>query len=115
MKKYLAVFTGSTAAAVAWMALSDSERQQRHAAGIAAWTKWAADNAASIVDIGGHLSRTTLVSRQGISDAGNDLGAYTIVSAESKEAAASLFLNHPHFTIFYGEAVEVMEVLSVPA
>jgi hypothetical protein len=115
MKKYLAVFTGSSAATAAWAALSEDERQQRHADGVAAWGKWASDNAASIVDMGGPLSKTKGVSRQGISDVSNNLGAYTIVCADSREAAAALFLNHPHFTVFSGEAVEVMEVLSIPA
>ncbi|MDR3462508.1 MAG: hypothetical protein P4L76_09375 [Beijerinckiaceae bacterium] len=34
--------------------------------------------------------------------------------AESPEAAAKLFENHPHFTIFPGESVEVMPVLPIP-
>jgi hypothetical protein len=37
------------------------------------------------------------------------------VRAESQEAAAQLFIQHPHFTIFPGEGVEVMEILPVPA
>ena len=44
----------------------------------------------------------------------NNLAAYVIVQAESHEAAAKMFLNHPHFTIFPGEAVEIMEWLSLP-
>jgi hypothetical protein len=42
------------------------------------------------------------------------MAAYVIVRAESQEAAAKLFLNHPHFTVFPGEAVEVMECLPTP-
>jgi len=37
------------------------------------------------------------------------------VQAESHEAAANLFEGHPHFTIFPGDGIEVMEVLSIPA
>ena len=37
------------------------------------------------------------------------------VRADSHEAAAKLFENHPHFTIFPGESVEVMPVLPIPA
>src|SRR4051812_37688934 len=114
MKKYLAVFTGSPAAMASWENLSESERQQRQASGVAAWKKWASDNAASIVEMGGPLSRTKLVSKGGISDIRNNLAAFTIVQAESQDAAAGLFMNHPHFTIFPGEGVEVMEVLAIP-
>ncbi len=115
MKTYLAVFTGTPGAMARWESLSESERQKLQAQGVAAWKKWAKDNAAAIVQMGGPLSRTKLVSRGGITDIRNNLAAFTIVQAESQEAAAKLFLNHPHFTIFPGEGVEVMEVLPVPA
>jgi hypothetical protein len=115
MKRYLAVFTGSPAAMVSWEALPESERQQRQAKGVAAWKKWASENAASIVEMGGPLSRTKLVSKGGISDIRNNLAAFTIVQAETQEAAARLFIDHPHFTLFPGEGVEVMEVLPIPA
>ena len=115
MKRYLAVFTGSPSAMAAWDGLPESERQQRQAAGIATWKKWATDNGPSILEMGGPLSRTKLVSKSGIADIRNNLAAFTVVQAESQEAAAGLFLNHPHFTIFPGEGVEVMEVLPIPA
>jgi len=64
--------------------------------------------------MGAPLSRTKLVSKSGISDIRNNLAAFTIVHAESQEAAAKLFLDHPHFTLFPGEGVEVMECLPIP-
>ncbi len=114
MKRYLAVFTGSPEAMSSWQTLPDPERQQRQAKGVAAWKKWASDNAASIVELGGPLSRTKRVAKDGISDVRNNLGAFTVVQAESQEAAARLFLDHPHFTLFPGDGVEVMEVLPIP-
>ena len=45
----------------------------------------------------------------------NELAAWTVVEAESHEAAARLFEGHPHFSIFPGDAVEVMECLPMPA
>lgn len=115
MKRYLAVYTGTPDALARWNQLPPAERQAREAEGIAAWKKWTVDNAGAIVDAGGPLSRTKLVSASGITDIRNNLGAYTVVQAESQTAAAQLFLNHPHFTIFPGEGIEVMEVLPVPA
>jgi len=115
MKRYLAVFTGMPSAMARWEALIESERQLRQAQGVAAWKKWAVDNAAAIVELGGPLSRTKLVASGGITDIRNNLSAFTIVQAGSHEAAARLFVNHPHFTIFPGDGVEVMEVLPVPA
>ncbi len=34
--------------------------------------------------------------------------------AESHEAAAKLFLSHPHFSIFPGDSIEIMECLPIP-
>ena len=45
---------------------------------------------------------------------GNAMAAWTVVRAESHEEAARLFVGHPHFTIFPGEAVEIMECLPIP-
>lgn len=114
MKKYLAVFTGSPDAMASWSALPEAQKKQRETAGVAAWKQWVADNGAAIVEIGGPLSRTKLVAKSGISDIRNNLAAFTVVQAESQDAAARLFLNHPHFTIFPGEGVEVMEILPIP-
>jgi hypothetical protein len=114
MKRFLAVYTGSPAALSKWEALTEAERGSRQAEGMVAWHKWAAENSAAIVEMGGPLSRTKLVSSPGISDIRNNMSAFTIVQAQSQEEAARLFLNHPHFMIFPGEGVEVMECLPVP-
>ena len=115
MKNYLCVFTGSPNAMDAWQQLPEAERRRREGEGIAGWKKWAADHAADIVEMGGPLSKTKRVSREGVSDIRNNLGAFTIVRAESQDAAARMFLGHPHFTLFPGDGVEVMEVLPIPA
>jgi hypothetical protein len=79
-----------------------------------AWMKWAQDHQASIVDMGAPLGRTKRVTRDGIADTRNNLGAYTVVQAESQEEAAKMFVGHPHFTIFPGDGVEIMECLPIP-
>jgi hypothetical protein len=40
--------------------------------------------------------------------------AYVLIEAESHDAAAQLFANHPHFSIFPGQSVEIMECLPMP-
>jgi hypothetical protein len=64
--------------------------------------------------MGGPLGTTKKVTQHGIQDTSNEMGAYMVVRTESHEAAARLFENHPHFTIFPGESVEVMPVLPIP-
>jgi hypothetical protein len=65
--------------------------------------------------MGGPLGKTKKVSDKGVADISNELGAFTVVRAESHEAAAKMFEGHPHFTVFPGEGVEVMPVLPIPA
>jgi hypothetical protein len=114
MKSYLAVFTGKPESMSNWQNLPEIERQKKEAEGMSAWKKWADDHGSSIVEMGGPLSKTKRISKSGISDVRNNLGAFTIVKADSQEAAAKMFVNHPHFTIFPGDGVEVMEVLPIP-
>ena len=82
--------------------------------GMMAWMKWAQDHAADTVNMGSPLGKTKKVSKNGIEDIRNEMGAWIVVKAESQEAAAKMFENHPHFTIFPGERVEVMECLPMP-
>ena len=114
---YLAVFLGSKTSArmKAWMALSEAERRAKEQEGIAAWKAWVQKHQAVVSAMGGPLGKTKKVTAGGIEDVSNEMGAFMVVRAESHAAAAKLFDNHPHFTIFPGEAVEVMPVLPIPA
>jgi hypothetical protein len=113
---YLAIFLGSKDSArwKAWNALPEAERQAKRREGMAAWKAWAEKHQAAIAGMGGPLGQTKRVSLQGIEDVSNELGAYTVVRAESHEAAAKLFENHPSFAIFPGDCVEVMPILPIP-
>jgi hypothetical protein len=116
MKHFLAVFTGTPEAVAAsgWNALNDTERQQRSEAGVRAWHAWMAQHQAQIVDSGGPLGKTLRVSPAGVAGARNNLSGYVIVRADSHEAAAALFLDHPHFSIFPGDAVDIVACLPTP-
>lgn len=116
MKKFLAIYTGSEESMKknGWYALTDQERQARQAAGMEAWRKWGAAHHQQILDFGGPLGKTLRTGPDGISPTKNTSAGYVIVEAESHEAAARLFENHPHFAIFPGDSVEIMEILPVP-
>ncbi|ARN80143.1 YciI family protein [Methylocystis bryophila] len=113
---FLAIFLGSKTSPkmAAWNALSESERQKKAQEGIAAWRAWVEKHQQAIVTMGGPLGKTKKISESGIEDISNALSGFTVVSAESHEAAAKLFENHPHFAFFPGESVEVMPVLPIP-
>ncbi|CAN5409255.1 hypothetical protein BH11PSE11_BH11PSE11_00090 [soil metagenome] len=116
MKNFLAIYIGSASATErsGWNALDEASRKQREQAGMAAWKKWAEDNASAIVSQGSPLGKTKRASATGTADIKNQITAYCIVQAESHEAAAKLFENHPHFAIFPGDSIEVMECLPMP-
>jgi hypothetical protein len=114
MKKFMAIYLGSAAGLAEWKATDDEKRKEREKAGMERWMKWAEDNEGSIVDLGTPLGKTKRIDAHGIADTKNEITAYAIVQAESHEAAAELFANHPHFMIFPGQSVEVMECLPLP-
>jgi len=114
MKRFLAIYLGSASAIAKWKEMTEQKRKTLETAGLEAWGKWATANEKVIVDQGSPLGKTKRISAQGISDTRNEIAAYTIVEAESHEAAAKMFENHPHFTIFPGHSVEVMECLPMP-
>ena len=115
MNSYLAIFTGSPAAMDEWNALPESAREERAKRGVAAWRAWAEKHRASIVEGGGPLGRTKRITGDSIIDIRNHMGAFVVVRAESHEMAARMFVDHPHFTFFPGDGVEVMQVLPVPS
>jgi hypothetical protein len=114
---FLAVFLGSKTSAkmTAWMALPEAERRAKEQQGMAAWKAWVEKHQAALVEMGGPLGKTKRVDSAGIADISNELGAFTVVRAASHEAAAKLFENHPHFTIFPGERIEIMPILPIPS
>ena len=116
MKRFMAVYTGTPEAVErsGWNKLDEATRKQREQAGIKAWGDWVTANRGSVVEIGGPLGKTKRTSTRGVEDTRNNLAGFTIVEAESQDAAARLFLNHPHFTIFPGDSVEIMEILPIP-
>ena len=116
MKKFVAIYLGTQAARerASWDQLDPAERKRREAAGIQAWGQWHVTHQAAVLETGGPLGKTKRISPAGVEDTKNNITGFVVVQAESHEAAAKLFLNHPHFAVFPGEAVEVMEVLPIP-
>jgi hypothetical protein len=113
---YLAVFLGSKTSPkwAAWNALPEAERKAQEMRGIAAWKAWVEKHQAALVSMGGPLGKTKKVDSKGIADIVNAMGAFTVIRASSHEAAARMFEDHPHFSIFPGESVEIMPVLPIP-
>ncbi len=107
MAKFMAIYTGTPGAT----AQPDPDTIAR---GMQAWGEWMARHGGQIIDAGGPLGKTKKISTDGITDIQNPVAGYIIIEAEDHAAAALMFEGHPHFSIFPGDAVEVMPCLPIP-
>ena len=94
MKKFLVLYMANAAEFENMMKNSTPEQQKK---GMEAWMKWIGDHKASIVDGGAPLGKTKRVDSKGASDTTNNVGGYSVVQADSPDAATKIFGNdHPH-------------------
>ncbi|MBC2774385.1 hypothetical protein H6M51_16080 [Rhizobium sp. AQ_MP] len=112
MPKFLAVYTMKAEDLARFRHLSKAEQDAIDAEGIPKWIAWEERNAGAIVHRGGMVGRTTRVTPSGIAPATNAICGYLVVEAESAEAAAGLFLDHPHMTVFPGDGVDIMPLVT---
>jgi len=110
MKKFLVLYKAPTSA-FEQMKNATPEQQK---AGMDAWMAWGKKAAASIVDMGAPLGKSLRVTKSGGSSPNtNDLGGFSILQAESKEALAETLKGHPHFMMPDG-TIEVIEFMPMP-
>lgn len=114
MSKFMALFTAAPNAFEQWNAQDPDTRKALEAKGMQAWFDWQERHQSIIVDAGGPLGKTKRADANGVSDSRNDIGGYVIIEADSHDAAARLFENHPHFSILPGNAVEIMPCTAIP-
>jgi len=82
---------------------------EQQKAGMDAWMAWGKKAASTIVDMGAPLGKSLRVTPGGASPTKNDLGGYSILQAESKEALADTMKGHPHFMMPDGFVEIVLE------
>ncbi len=108
MPKFLAVFMMTPESLARFRALPKAEQDAIDVAGVPQWVAWEERHAAAIVHHGGMVGKTTRVTRAGMVPATNAICGTMIVEAETVEAAARLFEDHPHITVFPGDSVDIM-------
>lgn len=112
MKTYLALFTCSENSKnhLAWKSLSPEEQKTRSHHGTIAFQKWRDQYQKKIIFQGGSLSKmTSVVDSKGIREIPSQMGAFFVVEANSLSEATKMFLNHPHFSLFPGDGIEILE------
>jgi hypothetical protein len=91
-----------------WMKLPEEERKTQEKQMETEWNTWMAAHKDAIVETAG-VGKPKRITKDGVEDSRNDLMMYSFVEAESFEAAAEMFKDHPHFGI-PGAWIEVMSV-----
>lgn len=109
MKKFLVLYKAPSSA-FEEMGKATPEQQK---AGMDAWMAWGQKAAASIVDMGAPLGKSLRVTKSGASPTTNDLGGFSILQGESKEAVAEAMKGHPHF-MMPGGFMEIVEFMAIP-
>ena len=107
-KKFLVLYLVPTSVMEDWGKTDPAVRQPAEQKMQAAWRQWMSDHANKILstEAGG---KTMRVTASGVTDTKNEIHLYSVVEAESHEAAARMFENHPHLQIPQS-SIEVMAV-----
>lgn len=77
-----------------------------------AWNVWMSNHTGQIKESAG-AGKTKRVTATGVADVANDVMLYSMVEAESHEAAAKIFEGHPHLAI-PGASIDVMPANALP-
>jgi hypothetical protein len=109
MKKFLVLYKAPTASFEQMMKATPEQQK----AGMDAWMAWGKKASGSIVDMGGPLGKSLRVTPSGSTPVKNDLGGFSILQGESKEALAATLNGHPHFMTPEG-IIEIVELMPLP-
>ena len=112
MKKFVALYL-APAAAIAQMREHVQKAPESAKAGMDAWMQWAKQHEESIVELGAPLGKTKQITAGGAADTKNDITGYSIVQADTHDAAARIFDGHPALRM-PGGSIEVLECMPIP-
>jgi len=110
MNRYIVVYH-SPASAVEQMMESTPEEQKE---GMKVWMQWADKMGDALLDLGTPLTGGQRLSQDGVSvPVGDDTSGYSIIQAESMDAALRLLDGHPHLAWNKACWIEVHEAMEL--
>lgn len=112
MQRFLVLYLAPVSVLEEWMKTDPEIRKAEEEKMKAVWSAWMQEHGAVVKETAG-AGKTKRVTKEGIEDVKNDIMLYSVVEAESAEAAARLFEGHPHFGIPQA-SIEVMPINSLP-
>lgn len=109
MKKFLVLYKAPLESFTQMMNATPAQQK----AGMDAWMTWAKAAESSIVEMGAPLGKGVRATPEGASANPNDLGGYSILQGESKEAVAAALKGHPHY-MTPGGFIDIVEIMPIP-
>lgn len=109
MAKFMVLYNSPVSAADQ-MASATPEQAQ---AGMDAWMAWAQKSGDAIVDLGVPLGSSRHVEGGSATEGSLQATGYSIIQADSLDAATTIVEDHPHFQI-PGASIDVVEFLPIP-
>jgi hypothetical protein len=110
MKKFLVLYKAPIASFEQMMKATPEQQK----AGMDAWMAWSKKAGSAVVDLGSPLGKTMKVTSSSASPTTNDLGGFSILQGESKEAVAATLKGHPHLSMMPEATIEVVELMPMP-
>ena len=113
MQKYLVLYLAPAAVLADWAKTDPGQRKVAEEKMQDEWRHWMKNHDKMLADQGGGVGKTKRISAKGLSEGKNDIMLYSIVEAQSQDAAAKSFQNHPHLQIPEA-SIEVMAINPMP-
>ena len=106
--KFMALYLVPSSVMADWAKTDPNVRKPAEEKMKAEWQKWMGDHA-KMITLTEACGKTKRITASGTSEIKNDICLYAFIEAESHEAAAKAFENHPHLQI-PNSSIEVMAV-----
>ncbi|NCN52561.1 hypothetical protein GW943_02010 [Candidatus Parcubacteria bacterium] len=113
MQKFIAIYLAPAAILDEWMKTDPEIRKSEEKKMEQEWNEWMDAHRSALTGITAGLGKTKRITTDGVTDTKNDIMMYSIVEAASPDAAAELFVGHPHFGI-PGASIEIMPINPLP-
>lgn len=113
MQKFLVLYIAPVATIEEWMKTDPEKRKAAEEKMRAEWGIWMTANKKMLSGMTAGAGKTKRVTAEGVLDTKNDIMMYSIVEADSHEAAAEAFKDHPHFGI-PGASIDIMPINPLP-
>jgi hypothetical protein len=110
MRRFLVLYHSSVSASEQMANASPEEMK----AGMEAWMAWASRSGDAIVDLGMPLGNPRRITPGTASGSDSDVSGYSIIQAESEDAAVELLRDHPHLQMPSESSIEVLASLRMP-